>query len=40
LRGVEETKEIFGLRLSQTAALQRVEADEIIVRPERADRTS
>ena len=26
LRGVDEAKEIFGLRLSQTAALQRVEA--------------
>ena len=26
LRGVEETKEIFGLRLSQTLALQREEA--------------
>jgi hypothetical protein len=25
LRGVDEAKEIFGLRLSQTAALQRVE---------------
>ena len=26
LRGVDEAKEIFGLRLSQTVALQRVEA--------------
>jgi class 3 adenylate cyclase len=26
LRGVDEAKEIFGLRLSQTAALQREEA--------------
>ena len=26
LRGVDEAKEIFGLRLSHTAALQRVEA--------------
>jgi len=26
LRGVDEAKEIFGLRVSQTSALQRVEA--------------